>query len=88
VPLATEIVIRPSESCSYDGDMLALSLTMTPASTATLVVVDGAIWFGEVNEDLLRGGAGSDSIDGGPGDDVLDAQESDDVVAAALGTTR
>jgi Ca2+-binding RTX toxin-like protein len=48
VPLATEIVIRPSESCSYDGDTLALSLTMTPASTATLVVVDGAIWFGEV----------------------------------------
>jgi Ca2+-binding RTX toxin-like protein len=48
VPLATEIVIRPSESCSYDGGTLALSLTMTPASTATLVVVDGAIWFGEV----------------------------------------
>jgi Ca2+-binding RTX toxin-like protein len=46
-PLATEIVIRPSESCSYDGTSRALELTMTPASTAHLVVVGGALWWGE-----------------------------------------
>ncbi|HEU4450254.1 MAG TPA: hypothetical protein VFR63_09795 [Gaiellaceae bacterium] len=46
-PLATEIVIRPAESCSYDGSTRALALTMTPASTATLVLVDGEIWWGE-----------------------------------------
>ncbi len=48
VPLATEIVIRPAESCSFEGTTRALSLTMTPASTATLVVVNGEIWWGEV----------------------------------------
>ncbi|MGH3037172.1 MAG: calcium-binding protein [Gaiellaceae bacterium] len=48
VPLATEIVIRPSESCTYDGTSRALALTMTPASTATLVLVNGEIWWGEV----------------------------------------
>jgi Ca2+-binding RTX toxin-like protein len=48
VPLATEIVIRPSESCTYDGTTGALALTMTPASTATLVLVNGEIWWGEV----------------------------------------
>jgi Ca2+-binding RTX toxin-like protein len=47
-PVATEIVIRPSESCEYDGVTHALALTMTPASTATLIVVGDAIWFGEV----------------------------------------
>jgi Ca2+-binding RTX toxin-like protein len=49
-PVATEIVIRPAESCEYDGVSRALSLSMTPASTATLVVVGGAIWFGETPE--------------------------------------
>ena len=49
-PVATEIVIRPSESCEYDGVSNALSLTMTPTSTATLVIVGGEIWFGEVPE--------------------------------------
>jgi Ca2+-binding RTX toxin-like protein len=48
VPLATEIVIRPNESCTYDGVSRALALTMTPASTATLVLVNGEIWWGEV----------------------------------------
>ena len=48
--MATEIVIRPSESCEYDGVSRALSLTMTPTSTATLVIVGDAIWFGEVPE--------------------------------------
>lgn len=48
VPVATEIVIRPSESCTYDGATRALSLTMTPASTATLVLVNGEIWWGEM----------------------------------------
>jgi Ca2+-binding RTX toxin-like protein len=47
-PVATEIVIRPSESCSYNGTTRALSLTMTPTSTATLVLVNGEIWWGEV----------------------------------------
>ena len=47
-PVATEIVIRPAESCSFDGTTRALSLTMTPASTATLVLVNGEIWWGEV----------------------------------------
>ena len=47
-PVATEIVIRPAESCDYNGVSKALSLSMTPTSTATLKVVDGAIWFGEV----------------------------------------
>ena len=47
VPVATEIVIRPAESCTYDGTSRALSLTMTPASTATLVLVNGEIWWGE-----------------------------------------
>ena len=37
-PVATEIVIRPSESCSFDGVSHTLALTMTPTSTATLVV--------------------------------------------------
>jgi Ca2+-binding RTX toxin-like protein len=50
VPLATETVIRPAESCTFDGVSRALALTMTPASTATLVVVDGEIWWGEVPE--------------------------------------
>lgn len=49
-PLATEIVIRPAQSCDYDGVSRALSLSMTPASTATLVVVNGEIWFGTVPE--------------------------------------
>ena len=49
-PVATEIVIRPSESCEYDGLSRALALTMTPTSTATLVIVGDAIWFGEVPE--------------------------------------
>jgi Ca2+-binding RTX toxin-like protein len=49
-PVATEIVIRPSESCNFDGVSRALTLTMTPQSTATLVVVDGEIWFGQVPE--------------------------------------
>ena len=49
-PVATEIVIRPSESCEYDGVSHALALTMTPTSTATLVIVGDAIWFGEVPE--------------------------------------
>ena len=49
-PVATETVIRPSESCEYDGLSRALSLTMTPTSTATLVIVGGAIWFGETPE--------------------------------------
>jgi Ca2+-binding RTX toxin-like protein len=48
VPLATEVVIRPNESCTYDGASRALALTMTPASTATLVLVNGEIWWGEV----------------------------------------
>jgi Ca2+-binding RTX toxin-like protein len=48
VPLATEIVVRPNESCTYDGASRALALTMTPASTATLVLVNGEIWWGEV----------------------------------------
>ena len=47
-PTATETVIRPAESCDYDGASRALTLTMTPQSQATLVVVGGAIWFGEV----------------------------------------
>jgi Ca2+-binding RTX toxin-like protein len=47
-PVATEIVIRPAESCNYDGVSKALALSMTPTSTATLKVVEGAIWFGEV----------------------------------------
>jgi Ca2+-binding RTX toxin-like protein len=47
-PLATESVIRPAESCAYDGISLALSLTMTAGSTATLVLVNGEIWWGEV----------------------------------------
>jgi Ca2+-binding RTX toxin-like protein len=49
-PVATEIVIRPAESCEYDGVSRALSLSMTPASTATLVIVGGAIWWGTVPE--------------------------------------
>lgn len=49
-PVATETVIRPSESCNFDGVSNALTLTMTPQSTATLVVVEDAIWFGEVPE--------------------------------------
>ena len=49
-PVATEIVIRPSESCEFDGLSHTLSLTMTPTSTATLVIVGDAIWFGEVPE--------------------------------------
>jgi Ca2+-binding RTX toxin-like protein len=47
-PVAVEKPIRPSESCNFDGVSNALSLTMTPQSTATLVVVAGEIWFGEV----------------------------------------
>ena len=47
-PVATEIVIRPSESCEYDGVTHSLALTMTPTTTATLVIVGDAIWFGEV----------------------------------------
>lgn len=47
-PVATEIVIRPAESCEYDGVSRVLSLSMTPASTSTLVVVSGAIWWGTV----------------------------------------
>ncbi|MGH3104023.1 MAG: calcium-binding protein, partial [Gaiellaceae bacterium] len=50
VPYATEIIIRPVEGCSFDGVTRALSLTMTPQSTATLVVVNGEIWFGETPE--------------------------------------
>jgi Ca2+-binding RTX toxin-like protein len=49
-PVATEIVIRPAESCEYDGVSRALSLSMTPASTATLVVVGGQIWWGSTPE--------------------------------------
>ena len=47
-PVATEIVIRPSESCEFDGVSHALALTMTPTSTATLVLHGDEIWFGEV----------------------------------------
>jgi Ca2+-binding RTX toxin-like protein len=47
-PAATEIVIRPAESCEFDGVSRELSLAMTPASTATLVVVGGEIWWGTV----------------------------------------
>ena len=47
-PLATETVVRPAESCAYDGLSRALTLTMTPGSTATLVLVSGQIWWGEV----------------------------------------
>ena len=46
--LAVEAIIRPAESCSYDGVSHALSLVMTPASTATLVVVGQEIWWGQV----------------------------------------
>jgi Ca2+-binding RTX toxin-like protein len=49
-PVATEIVIRPSESCTYDGVSKALALSMTPTSTATLVLVGEEIWWGEVPE--------------------------------------
>jgi Ca2+-binding RTX toxin-like protein len=46
--VGVEIVIRPSESCSFDGVTKALSLTMTPRSTATLVIANGnEIWWGE-----------------------------------------
>jgi Ca2+-binding RTX toxin-like protein len=49
--VSVEIVIRPSESCSYSGATKALSLTMTPRSTATLVIANGnEIWFGETPE--------------------------------------
>jgi len=47
-PLATETVVRPAESCAFDGISRELELTMTAASTATLVVVNGEIWWGEV----------------------------------------
>ena len=47
-PVATEIVIRPSESCTYDGVSHTLALTMTPTSTATLVIHGDEIWWGEV----------------------------------------
>jgi Ca2+-binding RTX toxin-like protein len=47
-PLATETVIRPAESCAFDGISRSLALTMTAASTATLVVVNGELWWGEV----------------------------------------
>ena len=47
-PVATEIVIRPSESCSFDGVSHTLALTMTPTSTATLVLHGDEIWWGEV----------------------------------------
>ena len=46
--MATEIVIRPSESCEYDGVSHTLALTMTPTSTATLVIHGDEIWWGEV----------------------------------------
>ncbi len=46
--MATEIVIRPSESCTYDGVSHTLALTMTPTSTATLVIHGDEIWWGEV----------------------------------------
>ena len=46
--LAVEAIIRPAESCTYDGVSHALSLVMTPASTATLVVVGQEIWWGQV----------------------------------------
>ena len=46
--MATEIVIRPSESCEFDGVSHSLALTMTPTSTATLVLHGDEIWFGEV----------------------------------------
>ena len=45
--VAVERVIRPIESCTFDGAANALSLEMTPQSTATLIVVNGEIWFGE-----------------------------------------
>ena len=44
--LATEISIRPTQSCTYDGVSTSLSLVMTPASTATLVVVGDAALVG------------------------------------------
>jgi Ca2+-binding RTX toxin-like protein len=47
-PLATETVIRPAESCDFDGIAHSLSLTQTPGSTSTLRVVNGGIWFGEI----------------------------------------
>jgi Ca2+-binding RTX toxin-like protein len=48
-PVATEIVIRPSEACTYDGVSKSLALTMTPTTTSTLVIVNGGeIWWGAV----------------------------------------
>ena len=47
-PLATETVIRPAESCAFNSISRSLALTMTAASTATLVVVNGELWWGEV----------------------------------------
>ncbi|MGH7357251.1 MAG: calcium-binding protein, partial [Candidatus Rokuibacteriota bacterium] len=62
-PAATEIVIRPTESCSYDGVARALSLIMTPTSTATLVLVNGEIWWGDVPEPCgLATATNTDSI--------------------------
>jgi Ca2+-binding RTX toxin-like protein len=68
-PLGTEIVIRPAESCEYDGVTNALALTMTPASTATLVLVGDEIWFGQVPEPCglaTRFNTDSISIEGAP----------------------
>jgi Ca2+-binding RTX toxin-like protein len=47
-PAAVEAVIRPVESCTYDGVSRSLSLVMTPASTSTLVVVGQELWWGQV----------------------------------------
>lgn len=46
--VAVEKVIRPIESCAFDGVTKALSLQMTPQSTATLKVVGQEIWWGEI----------------------------------------
>ena len=46
-PVATELAIRPIESCTYDSVNRSLSAVMTPGTTATLVVVGGALWWGQ-----------------------------------------
>jgi Ca2+-binding RTX toxin-like protein len=46
--VAIEVIIRPVESCTFDPVARSLSLVMTPASTATLVVVGQELWWGQV----------------------------------------
>ena len=46
--VAVERVIRPIESCTFDGVTKSLSLQMTPQSTATLKVVGQELWWGEI----------------------------------------